>query len=121
MPDVIFKSIKCHETTGGIGADDVRIYFKGELLFNMEMKGGRHRNIGSGSAKRRFDTAETIWVKEVGSGSDEIIGTATVQPGGPLGELTRTCTATVRTTSSTTPSAGPERRIEHAGGDGTRR
>ncbi|CAL9662236.1 hypothetical protein [Streptomyces sp. NPDC057838] len=88
MPDVIFKSIKCHETTSGLGADHVRVWFKGELLFDMEMKGGRHRNIGSGFEKRRFDGPETIWVKEVDAGSDDIIGTATVQPGGPQGELT---------------------------------
>lgn len=88
MPDVFFESLKCHETTSGLGADDVRIYFKGELLFAQEMKGGRQRNIGSGSEKRRFNGPETIWVKEVDSGSDEIIGTATVQPGGPTGKLT---------------------------------
>jgi hypothetical protein len=86
MSDVFFRSIKCHETTSGIGNDDVRIYFKGELIFAQEMKGGRHRDIGGGALQRHFDGPETVWVKEADAGSDEIIGTVTLIPGGNTGE-----------------------------------
>src|SRR5882757_2100730 len=90
MPDVIFRSLKCIETTGGIGSDQVRVYFKGELIFLHSMKGGRHLNIGAGAEEaklqRRFDGPETAWVKEHDSGSDDIIGTVDLIPGGVVGE-----------------------------------
>ena len=91
MPDVFFRSLKCHETTGGIGSDQVRIYFKGELIFLHSMKGGRHLNIGAGpeegKLQRRFDGPERVWVKEIDEGSDDIIGTVDLIPGGVTGEL----------------------------------
>lgn len=90
MPYVAFRSLKCHETTSGAGSDQVRAYFKGELIFLSSMKGGRHRNIGAGPEEKNlvrvFNNPETVWVKEIDEGSDDIIGTLTLIPGGPQGE-----------------------------------
>lgn len=90
MAYVSFRSLKCHETTGGAGSDQVRIYFKGELIFFSSMKGGRHINIGAGNEEakllRSFDVPETVWGKEIDEGSDDIIGTVTLLPNGVQGE-----------------------------------
>lgn len=82
MPDVIFRSIKCTETTAGWGSDTVAIYFKGERIFYEEMDSGDARTIGDGNTGRHFTGSETIWVKEIDSGSDDIIGTINVSGNG---------------------------------------
>lgn len=70
-PYVLLKSIKCHETTSGTGADDVIVWFEGEQMFRSEMKGGRHRNINQ---LRNFTSPAKVWVNEVDADTDDLIG-----------------------------------------------
>ena len=81
MPDVVIRSIKCYETTSGMGADDVIVWFKGEQIFRSEMKGGRQRTI---EEMRHFEGTETIWVveKDKGADNDDIIGRIIVSGNG---------------------------------------
>ncbi|MEU0047970.1 hypothetical protein [Streptomyces werraensis] len=74
--------LKCHETTDGFGADQVNIFFRGELLFyDGDMGEGDEWDLND---SREFTGSEKVWVKESDSeGSDELIGSFWVNDDSP--------------------------------------